>query len=76
MEREIKKNYDKKIKTKWGPQEECFIRDTPALLIQVYLRRSLFWQLGEAKEEEKKPNSKITRKRNECFNHVDPISFS
>lgn len=32
LEREIKKNYDKKIKPKWGPQEKCFFRDTPTLL--------------------------------------------
>lgn len=50
LEREIKKNYDKKIKSKWGPQEECFIRDTPTLLTLVYLKRSLFWQLEVAKE--------------------------
>lgn len=31
LEREIKENYDKKIKPKWGPQEECFIRDTTLL---------------------------------------------
>lgn len=33
LEREIKKkNYDKKIKPEQGPQEECFIRDTPTML--------------------------------------------
>lgn len=51
LEREITKNYDKKIKPKWGPQEECYIRDTATLLTQVYLKRSLFWQLGEAEEK-------------------------
>lgn len=35
LEREMKKNYDKKIKPKWGPQEEFFIRDTPTLLTYV-----------------------------------------
>lgn len=51
LEREITKNYDKKIKPKWEPQEECYIRDTATLLTQVYLKRSLFWQLGEAEEK-------------------------
>lgn len=32
LKREIIKNYDRKIKSKWGPQEECFIKDTPTLL--------------------------------------------